>query len=267
MRHPVANGLLEFSVLLSLGSLPCSVLELHSNEGCFPKQPLTTFPAVLVDDGGSYPNEQLQYVIFTVGTVICCTVLVWIVRTRLRHRRNAQEGLSDLRVVLLELSEEDSLNSGNESYPLSNTSSLTMEMFKSQLENLCRLTVVSSDNAEALYRNLCDVQNLLRSSDAFIIVPDTRMAPAEEELSAPDGQVAIRMLYLLSDRGNNCAFVRFSNNNSVHLILREKYIHLSSVPVFTFSDSPKKYCQAKDTVTKLLQFLRKHCRNTNTIVI
>lgn len=172
-----------------------------------------------------------------------------------------------MRVVLLELSEEDSLNSGNESYPLSNTSSLTMEMFKSQLENLCRLTVVSSDNAEVLYRNLCDVQNLLRSSDAFIIVPDTRMAPTEEELSAPDGQVAIRMLYLLSDRGNNCAFVRFSNNNSVHLILREKYIHLSSVPVFTFSDSPKKYCQAKDTVTKLLQFLRKHCRNTNTIVI
>lgn len=172
-----------------------------------------------------------------------------------------------MRVVLLELSDEDSMNSGNESYPLSNTSSLTMEMFKAQLDNLCRLTVVNSVNAEDLYRNVCDVQNLLRSNDAFIIVSDARMAPDEEELSTPDGQVAIRMLYLLSDRGNNCAFVRFRNNNSVHLILREKYIHLSSVPVFTFSDSPKKYCQAKDTVTKLLQHLRKHSSNANTIMI
>lgn len=267
VRHPVTNGLLEIMVLLSPGGFPCSVLELHSYERCFPTEPLTTSPAVLTGDGGSYPNEQLEYGLSIVGIVVCCAILVWIVRTRLRHRRNAKEVMSDLRVVLLELSEEDSMNSGNESYPLSKASSLTMEMFKAQLDNFCQLTVVNSDNAENLYRNVSDVQNLLRSNDAFIIVPDTRMAPIEEELSAPDGQVAIRMLYLLSDRGNNCAFVRFSNNNSVHLILREKYIHLSSVPVFTFSDLPKKYCQTRDTVTKLLQHLNKHSRDTNTIMI
>lgn len=69
-----------------------------------------------------------------------------------------------MRVVLLELSEEDSMNSGNESYPLSKASSLTMEMFKAQLDNFCQLTVVNSDNAENLYRNVSDVQNLLRSN-------------------------------------------------------------------------------------------------------
>lgn len=71
-----------------------------SYERCFPTEPLTTSPAVLTGDGGSYPNEQLEYGLSIVGIVVCCAVLVWIVRTRLRHRRNAKEVMSGICGIL-----------------------------------------------------------------------------------------------------------------------------------------------------------------------
>nr|XP_022302392.1 uncharacterized protein LOC111110262 isoform X2 [Crassostrea virginica] len=229
---------------------------------CFPAPNTTTSRGITVTKK-IFPGHTSSLVFFLISIIAFGALILGLIVACWRHRRTFQEHIkSGLKVAVLELS-EDPLHSATESQTLCNHESSLRENFNTQLKDHCLPTIICLRTPVDCHRIMSEVAHLIQSHDAFVIVPSIRMLPMQEDIADPDVQVAIGMLRLLYTRTPCCVFVRFSNDNTDHQGVRNRYRHFLQTPVYTFNSTTKSNSIPTRKITKMLKYLEKKSYQNN----
>ncbi|XP_062585725.1 uncharacterized protein LOC134247367 [Saccostrea cucullata] len=199
-------------------------------------------------------NKNLNIII--IFSVIIFAVGIGILLIFIKRKQSRPPSTSIMDIALIGLS-ENSLNIATE--PFLNTD---LEILQQQLGNRFNLTIVDSQNAENNYRNDSDVDYLIDSNQAFIIVPSDRMV---KEVVYPDEQVVVKILNFLQSRRDRCVFACLTNDKQTLQRIQDKYTHFCRIKVFMLYNPQNVNAFSNEKLNKLVRYLKEKMTHSNRL--